>query len=178
MIAGGVLTCNHHCQCRCDHADSQLVSFHILTTSADIFLSISEAFFDFSLSSCFSTVSSISHPARSIHKNWIFPFRYPQFFPCASFFCGKHNSFLRIPCKTSPMLSTPYFLDLLHVKKRAGTGNFLPFPALAFTCIYCNLPYTVLASAMLSTADPESVIASAVTSMYSSPPYSAKLTRH
>jgi len=46
--------CNHHCQCRCDHADSQLVSFHVLTTSADIFLSISEAFLNLSLSSCFS----------------------------------------------------------------------------------------------------------------------------
>ena len=38
----------------CDHADSQLVSFHVLTTSADIFLSISEAFLNLSLSSCFS----------------------------------------------------------------------------------------------------------------------------
>ena len=144
LLPGQHSACNHHCQCRCDHADSQLVFFHVLTTSADIFLSISEAFFDFSLSSCFSTVSSISHPARSIHKNWIFPFRYPQFFPCASFFCGKHNSFLRIPCKTSLMLSTPYFLDLLHVKKEPEPGIFSRFQlslSPVFTVIF-HTPYS------------------------------------
>ena len=117
----------------------------LFRSSADIFLSISEAFFDFSLSSCFSTVSSISHPARSIHKNRIFPFCYPQFLLRAFSFCGKHLPFLRTSCKTSPSLSTLYFCrvrrifamvigDFLHlVKKELETGKF-PVPALFFCC--------------------------------------------